>query len=77
VAGAEPEPDQVDEPEDGPPRFATVFEALEWGEQTPRPVGENALLAMPGLDTVSEYYLWRHRDHDGPERSAADTVGAA
>jgi hypothetical protein len=56
------EPDlELDAPDDSMPRFATIFEALEWGERTPRPTGENALLAMPSLDSLSTYHVWRHR----------------
>jgi glycosyltransferase involved in cell wall biosynthesis len=58
---AEPDP-EADTPDDDLPRFATVFEALEWGERTPRKIGPNALLAMPPLDSMSPYYVWRHRN---------------
>jgi hypothetical protein len=33
-----------------------VFAALDWGERTPRPLGPNVLLAMPGLDSFSPFY---------------------
>ncbi|HLG55061.1 MAG TPA: glycosyltransferase family 2 protein [Vicinamibacterales bacterium] len=57
----EPDP-QADTPDDDLPRFPTVFDALEWGERTPRPVGPNVLLTMPSLETLSPFYAWRHRD---------------
>jgi glycosyl transferase family 2 len=59
--------------DDDLPRFATVFDALDWGERTPRPLGPNALLAMPPLDSMSPSYPPRHRR----ERSAAATPVAA
>jgi glycosyltransferase involved in cell wall biosynthesis len=58
---SEPDPD-ADTPDDDLPRFPTVFEALEWGEKTPRSLGPNVLLAMPGLDSFSPYHAFRHRD---------------
>jgi glycosyltransferase involved in cell wall biosynthesis len=61
---SEPDPD-ADAPEDDLPRFPTVFDALDWGERTPRPVGPNVLLAMPGLDGFSPYYALRHSANAG------------
>jgi glycosyltransferase involved in cell wall biosynthesis len=84
---SEVDPD-ADAPDDDLPRFPTVFAALDWGERTPRPLGPNVLLAMPGLDSFSPYYAYRHRDDAagpeemaGPEgpalRSATETAGGA
>ena len=42
------------------PRFPTIFEALEWETHAPREVGPNALLAMPGLDSIGPYQALRH-----------------
>jgi glycosyltransferase involved in cell wall biosynthesis len=78
---SEVDPD-ADAPDDDLPRFPTVFAALDWGERTPRPLGPNVLLAMPGLDSFSPYYAFRHRDDTaGPEGpalpSATETAGGA
>jgi len=51
---------EQEEPEDDLPRFSTIFDALAWGARTPRPRGTNVLLAMPSLDTLSTYHVWRH-----------------
>jgi glycosyltransferase involved in cell wall biosynthesis len=66
----EPDPD-ADAPDDDLPRFRTVFDALAWGERTPRPIGPNALLAMPSLDSLSPFYAWRHRDAAALQDSGA------
>ena len=82
------EPDlEADAPDDDLPRFPTVFDALDWGERTPRPLGPNVLLAMPGLDSFSPFYEYRHRDKArsegpaGPEEpsleSETETAGGA
>jgi hypothetical protein len=79
---SEVDPD-ADAPDDDLPRFPTVFEALDWGERTPRPLGPNVLLAMPGLDSFSPYYAFRHRDDEavpdaaGPEGPALQADSAA
>jgi glycosyltransferase involved in cell wall biosynthesis len=52
---------EADSPSDNLPRFPTVFDALDWGERVARPTGPNALLAMPDLESVKPYYVWRHR----------------
>jgi hypothetical protein len=70
----EVDPD-ADSAEDDLPKFATVFEALDWGEKVPRPTGSNALLAMPPLDSMSAYHVWRHRARKLAARAAA--TGAA
>jgi len=82
------EPDlEADAPDDDLPRFPTVFDALDWGERTPRPIGPNVLLAMPGLDSFSPFYEYWHRDKTrsegpaGPEEPAleseTETAGGA
>ena len=65
---SEPDP-EADAPDDDLPRFPTVFDALDWGERTPRPLGPNVLLAMPGLDSFSPSMRrrWRHREAVGPK----------
>jgi hypothetical protein len=75
--GSEPDP-EADAPDDDLPRFPTVFDALDWGERTPRPLGPNVLLAMPGLDGFSSYYAHRHRDDvASPEGPALQAAGGA
>ena len=56
----EPDPD-ADSSDEDLPRFPTIFDALEWGEKTPRTIGPNVLLAMPGLDGFPPYYVFRHQ----------------
>jgi glycosyltransferase involved in cell wall biosynthesis len=73
---SEVDPD-ADAPDDDLPRFPTVFAALDWGERTPRPLGPNVLLAMPGLDSFSPYYAFRHRDDTAGPEEVAETAGGA
>jgi glycosyltransferase involved in cell wall biosynthesis len=43
-------------------RFPTIFEALAWGEKTPRPAGTNTILEMPRLDSVRRIDIFRRRE---------------
>jgi hypothetical protein len=66
---------EADAPDDDLPRFPTVFDALDWGERTPRARGANVLLAMPGLDGFSPYFAYRHRDDAAGAEGQGDDAG--
>jgi glycosyltransferase involved in cell wall biosynthesis len=66
------EADADAEPADDLPRFATVFDALDWNERTPRPVAPNSLLDMPSLESMDASDVWPQRT----ARTASATAAA-
>jgi glycosyltransferase involved in cell wall biosynthesis len=57
------EPDDEDDSQH--PRFATIFEALDWAERTPRPFATSEVLEMPPLNSLSTFLVLRHRETGG------------